>query len=100
MKNIRSTKVRGRKWKIQWREPSSYVEGDDALGWCYPEERVIAITKGLTNSLTAEIILHEVAHAFFPDLTEEAITQYAKEAADTLARVNLIDSEKEERELT
>lgn len=59
----------------------------------------MAITKNMTPSLTAEILVHEFSHAFFNDLTEEVITLFAKEAVGTLVKSGLIKSEKEEEGL-
>lgn len=100
MKLVKRVNVRKSKWKVQWRDfqndPSS--SEDMALGWCH-ESKVIELDKNLTESLTAEIAIHEFTHAFFPDLSEDTVTLFGKQVADFLSSMELIHYEEDEDDL-
>lgn len=101
MKKVKHCLVRDSKWKVLWRNLSQdpIPKADQAMGWCYKEQKIIELDPNLTEGLTTEIALHEFLHAFFPDLSEETVTLFAEQAASFLAAMNLIRYEDEEDEL-
>lgn len=58
-----------------------------ADGLAYKEDRVIFIDITLKGVNMLDTILHELAHVQQPDLSEESVTEYAKETADILYKI-------------
>lgn len=73
MKRI-SVKIDGAKWKVLFKKPTpdDYIgiEEDD-IGLCVAEEKKIFVTPNPDSVLGTAI--HEVLHAVFPQLNEDAI---------------------------
>jgi len=67
-------KIDGAKWKVLFKKPTSSdyigIEEDD-IGLCVSEEKKIFVTPNPDHVLGTAI--HEVLHAVFPQLNEDAI---------------------------
>ncbi len=100
MNKVKQCLVRDAKWKVLWRNLSQgpVPEEERAMGWCH-ENKVIELDPSFTEALTAEIALHEFTHAFFSDLSEDAVSLFARQAIDFLSNIDLIHYEDEEDEL-
>ena len=73
MKRI-SVNIDGAKWKVLFKKPTADdyigIEEDD-IGLCVAEEKKIFVTPNPDSVLGTSI--HEVLHAVFPQLNEDAI---------------------------
>ena len=69
-------RIEGETWKIVFKRPTEDdyigVEEDD-IGLCVAEDRKILVTPDPDNVLSTSI--HEVLHAVFPQLSEDAIIE-------------------------
>ena len=71
----------GIEYKISFRKPDKRTWGEGCDGVCfYPEngenKSKIYINPHRTDQTQLNTLIHEVAHAFFPDKTEREITDY------------------------
>lgn len=71
----------GVEYRITFRKPDKRTWGEDCDGVCfYPtgdkSKSKIYINPHRTNQTQLNTLIHEVAHAFFPDKTEKEITSY------------------------
>jgi len=90
MKRVRSTKVNGETCKVFWR---GKADGFTAFGECSSAERIIVFSTDLDPVALCDVILHEVLHQAIPQLSEEAVNQYAIDASDLLHRIGLINDD-------
>ena len=72
-------RIRGRNVRVEFKRPS--IRG--AVGECL-STGVIRISPKLRGSELLDTMLHEITHAAFPDLTEEAVFSFAEDAATVL----------------
>lgn len=70
-------------WTISRRRRKGDEEHD---GWVDYDRRQIFIHPETKGKDLTDTILHEVLHVHFPDLSEEAVTLYAREATRILGR--------------
>lgn len=65
-----------------------------ADGLAYADKRKIVIDTRLTGIELLETILHEICHVQQPNLSEEAVLEYSKEASEILWKIgyHLTDS--------
>lgn len=76
--------IRGIEFEIKYLPFLGYEEGHKKDGDCdHPsvEEPKIRLRKGLKGLEKFETLLHEAMHGGFPDLKEEAITEFAHDAS-------------------
>ena len=69
-------------YEITYRKPDKRTWGESCDGVCfYPEgfehKSKIYINPHRTNQTKLNTLIHEVAHAYFPDKSEKEITSYA-----------------------
>jgi hypothetical protein len=57
---------------------------EKAAGLAYKEDRVIYIDPGQRGFTLLDTIIHEIIHCQQPDLSEEAVSEFATEMADLL----------------
>lgn len=60
-----------------------------ADGLAYKSDRLIYIDPRLSGIDLIETLAHEVYHCQLPDLSEEAVTEYARELAEILWKFNI-----------
>ena len=70
--------VNGEEWLLRF----SRLRGQ-ADGWCQYGDNKILVHSGLTGVDRLDVVIHELLHAFFPELSEESVTA----AATGIARV-------------
>jgi hypothetical protein len=81
MAQTRRVWVGGARWTIRrCRVPA------DRYGDCCHETRTIRIDARLTGETLCNVILHELIHARWPDLSESAVEEFADELAGVLDR--------------
>jgi len=71
MKKIKSLKILGKQYKIDYRGPGSKsLKYDDqrCLGVCYSDDALMIIANNLTDDVLAEVLIHESLHAFSDSL--------------------------------
>jgi hypothetical protein len=56
----------------------------DRDGECDYGDRTIRVRASIQGEELAEVLIHEMFHARWPDLSEEAVTEMAQEVAGTL----------------
>lgn len=71
-------KIGGRLWRILFRSLGG------VWGFCDHDTRTISIEKNSSNKMMLDAICHEVAHASFPYLTEDAISEFGSDLAQLL----------------
>jgi len=59
----------------------------DRDGECDYDARTIRVHPSLQGETLLEVIVHEMLHARWPDLSEEAILEHSQEIAGTLYRL-------------
>lgn len=67
--------IRGEKWKVFFKSPPKEVEVEGAIGFCIFDQRKIYVTPDEDGLGT---MIHELLHALFPQLNEEAIVEAEK----------------------
>ena len=73
-------------YEIIFRKPDARTWGDDCDGVCFyasGEKSKIYINPYRTNQTHLNTIIHEVAHAYFPDKSEKEVTAFG----NTLSRI-------------
>lgn len=60
---------------------------EKAAGLAYKEERVIYIDPTQKGVMLLDTVIHEIIHCQQPDLSEEAVTEFANEMSDLLWKV-------------
>ena len=68
---------------VEWLLKFARLRGR-ADGWCYFKERKILVHQALRGERRLDVVLHELLHAHFPELSEEDVTQSASEIAEVL----------------
>jgi len=64
---------------IEWTQVSKRLKGH--WGWCKPATLTIEIAKGQTGIRLLETLIHETLHAAYTDLSEDAVTETARDMA-------------------
>lgn len=77
------TRIKGKVWTISRRRRK---DADTHYGWADHTRRQIFIHPDIKGKDLTDTILHEVLHVHFPDLSEDAVTLYAREATRILGR--------------
>lgn len=76
--------IRNRRWRLEF---TSKLPRDKRCGDCDPPsvaDKTIRIRRSLKGKLKLDTLLHEMIHAAFPDLTEEAVEAGATDIAAVL----------------
>lgn len=79
--------VNGQRWKIR----RARLRGK--CGDCDYATRVIRIDPRVTGTDLLDTLIHELCHARWPDLHEDAVTEFATMAAGVLDRENFRQQE-------
>ena len=87
MKKIRSCIINGKRWRIVWSSPG----GD--FGECDWDKHTITINPSCDPTSMCDVLIHELAHAHFPCMSEAAIDSFATSASDTLFKAGLINED-------
>jgi uncharacterized protein Veg len=74
------TKVYIKKPKIRERK----IKDEGVLGWAYQDDFEIEIDPRQSSKEYCNTILHEVAHVWFPDLSERQVIKFADILTDIL----------------
>ena len=83
--NVKSFVMRGLRWGFR-RRPLSI----DDWGYCTDRTqkgRHIAIDEKATGRMELDVTIHELLHAAYPDLNEQAVTEAATDIASVLWRL-------------
>jgi hypothetical protein len=83
--------INGRRWTIE-RGPVPR----DSLGTCNWDTRTIRLAPSLVGVDLLDVLLHELAHARFPDLAEAAVEDFATTAAHLADRAGFRHPDHEE----
>lgn len=82
--------VGSKRWRIRYGNP-----GRGLYGVCYPDEREVIIRPNLTVPESIGTAVHELLHAAYPDLEEEAIERGEYAITNGLRALGLIPTEKD-----
>jgi hypothetical protein len=83
--------INGQRWTItRGRVPA------DSLGTCNWATRTIRLAPSLVGVDLLDVLLHELAHARFPDLAEDAVEDFATTAAHLADRTGFKHPDHEE----
>lgn len=83
MRPVRSVMIRGARWA--WVVTRIRVRED--RGYCDAQRRAITIDARLRDEERLEVEIHELAHAAWPDLDEEAVYEGCRDIARALWRL-------------
>lgn len=83
-KRPHSVTVNGKRWRLKW----EYVPR--AFGECDLTGRGITVQPNMDNASTLDILVHEMLHARWPDLDEDAVNGFASDVAVAAQRCGLI----------
>ena len=75
--------IRGWKWIIR----SSRRRLKNMWGWCDSDKRTIVLCRTLKGRRHLDTVIHELLHAAFYDLDEEAVRESATDIANVLWRM-------------
>lgn len=78
---MRTVSIRGKKWR--WKTAKDLPEDVDGVASPEPHN-TIRIRDGLKGQYLLEVCIHEALHAACWDLSEEAVTESAKDIAGIL----------------
>lgn len=82
-------RIQGEKWKVRLEPvPEKLSKGDELDGICHYGQQTIFV-KPDSNDLMRSVLLHELLHARFPDLSEEAVTDFEILYFDALKKTKL-----------
>ena len=89
MRQIKSTRIGGRRWKILWEKPESE---DKAVGLCHFDIKTIQIDPDQHGRAQMDTLIHEALHAIsdlpgMPNLTEVQVECAAESLSGLLWRV-------------
>ena len=73
--------IRSDTWEIQETRENL---GLDCLGVCVADAKVIITDPKLRGKTRLEVLVHEFAHAFFPDLEEDVVDQFGGQLGDVM----------------
>lgn len=68
-------------------------------GRCNPAENKMAVRKSLHGVHAIDTVIHEFTHAYFADLGEDAVDEFATELAEVLKRCKMVDVQWSVKEL-
>lgn len=81
MKKIGTCNVRGQRYRVAWEHPTK------AVGTCDPKNHVIQIKPNLGDDELLDTVIHELLHACYPDMGEDAIAESSRTITDALWRI-------------
>ena len=73
---------------VEWLLRFSRLRGK-ARGWCQYDKKKILVHNRLTGEERLEVVIHELLHAFFPDLAEESVTNAGEGIAKVLWQIGV-----------
>lgn len=86
----RTVYIGGQRWKVQWDQRLK-----DCYGICDYETRTIRLRAGMDLADLVDTILHEMIHARWPDLNEEAVSDFAETMSGFLDACGLLRPEED-----
>ncbi len=83
-------RVRGEEWAALFSSRTPMLQ---RLEWgkCDHELRVFAVRASLRGVSAIDTAIHEFTHAYFPDLVEESVNEFATQLAAFLIQANMAD---------
>lgn len=95
LKQIKRITLGGRRWSVEWKEK---VRDPDCpkvpfVGLCWHDKRKLEVSTEQSPQEVSETFVHEMLHAVFPFLSEEAVMRSAKELNDALWAAKLNTTE-------
>jgi hypothetical protein len=87
-KKICTAKIDGRRWKVGFGF-AGMTNGKPNDGQCNHETKRIVIQRAALGRKASleEVVIHECAHAAFPQIEEDFIDRFAEAAAKVLAKM-------------
>lgn len=96
MKPVKTVDLRGKRFSIS--RPKRLER--DTLGWCMKHGRgKIAVAYSLNGEEELEILIHEMLHACYWDMDEEAITESAQSISKALWRLGYRKEENKNKKI-
>lgn len=86
----RTVYIGGQRWKVQWDQRLK-----DCYGICDYDTRTIRLRAGMDLADLVDTILHEMIHARWPDLNEEAVSDFAETMSGFLDACGLLRPEED-----
>lgn len=86
----RTVYIGGQRWKVQWDQRLK-----DCYGICDYATRTIRLRAGMDQADLVDTILHEMIHARWPDLNEEAVSDFAETMSGFLDACGLLRPEED-----
>jgi len=89
MATARTAQIGGKRWRIARNRkllPKIY-------GKCDYSRRLISVCRTLTGKPLLDTLVHEVIHARWPDLSEEAVEEVASLLADIITKEGFSDGQ-------
>lgn len=87
----RTVYIGGQRWKVAWD-----CRLRDCYGICDYESRTIKLRAGMDVTDLVDTILHEMIHARWPDLNEEAVCDMAETMSGFLDASGLLHPDQED----
>jgi hypothetical protein len=86
----RTVYIGGQRWKVQWDQRLK-----DCYGICDYDTKTIRLRAGMDVADLVDTILHEMIHARWPDLNEEAVEDFAGTMSGFLDACGLLRPEED-----
>ena len=85
-------RVRGEEWAALFSNRTPMLKRSE-WGKCDHTARVFAVRASLRGVFAIDTAIHEFTHAYFPDLVEESVNEFATQLAEFLSAANMIDAD-------
>jgi len=86
----RTVYIAGQRWKVAW---DCKLKG--AYGVCDYETKTIRLRAGMDHADLVDTILHEMIHARWPDLSEDAVCDFSETVTGFLDACGLLQPEED-----
>ena len=85
-------RIRGEEWAALFTNRHAMLTRS-TWGRCDHTARVFAVRASLRGVSAIDTAIHEFTHAYFPDLVEESVNEFATQLAEFLSAANMIDAD-------
>lgn len=89
---MHTIQVRQKKWKLEFASRHKLLASCH-YGRCDLGSQQMVVRKSLQGTMAVDTVIHEFTHAFFQDLREEVVEEYATELTAVLFALKIIDND-------
>ena len=91
-------RVRGEEWAALFASRHPLLTRS-IWGRCDPASRILVVRGSIRGMSAIDTAIHEFTHAYFPDLAEDSVNEFASQLAEFLRAASMIDEDWTAKEL-